>query len=91
MRVGNAPSYAAAAAFEKRACTTTPCPANAFAARAARETAIFGVKLGKDRVFDVRFGDWFNLDRGTLVAWIATHNGSAPPEPTIPLASCHLA
>jgi len=67
-------THAGALALARRACAGEPaCPgADRHAKAAATDAAVFGVPLAKDRVFDIRWGDWYRGDEGQLVAWIAS-------------------
>jgi len=68
------PSFTSAAALARRGCAKAKtCPdADRYAKQAANDEVLFGIALGKDRVFDVRWGDWFDLDQGRVVAWVAS-------------------
>jgi hypothetical protein len=72
--LGSEPSFAGAAVLVRRACGSAKvCPdAERLAKRASSDKTIFGMPLGKDRVFDVRWGDWFQIDSGRAVAWVAS-------------------
>lgn len=71
--------HSGALALAKRACAgETPCPeADRHAKAAAKDGSVFGVPLGKDRVFDVRWGDWYRNDEGRIVAWVASTSDRA--------------
>jgi hypothetical protein len=68
------PSFAGAAVLSRRVCKNSKaCPdAARFEQRAVSDKSVFGTPLGKDHVFDVRWGDWFEIDSGRVVAWVAS-------------------
>lgn len=73
--LGGTPLPSAAAVLATRACAgKQPCPDAARWAK-ARDTQVLGVATAGDRVFDVRWGDWTNMDEGGVVFWLAS---SAP-------------
>ena len=73
---GSESSFAGAAVLARRGCgSAKACPdAVRFEKQASSDKSVFGAPLGKDRVFDVRWGDWFQIDSGRAVAWVASES-----------------
>ena len=71
---GGTPLASAAAALATRGCAgVTPCPdAARYGKLGARDAAVFGIALGKDRIFDVRWGQWYRHELGHVVVWVAS-------------------
>jgi hypothetical protein len=70
---GGTPLGSAAAALATRGCADATCPdAARYAKLGARDKAVFGVALGKDRIFDVRWGQWYRHEPGHVVVWVAS-------------------